>query len=244
MKVSLESARMFRSAYLLPFYLICGVIVSIWIGSLWLNGYFGSYSWRQKLIIEVQTPTGPVVGSTVNEVSFFDDNIIVDGAQIKSSIKGEAVALDLGQGRYLFALLSHSEALDDVAWLAPKILWERDGVVGWDAIAEANSLAAPLTVPQKHYPMFVTFGDISDPASILEVNSQSIATVLGEGFSIRSVTLQRTSERLTHGNVEAVLPWLRSVGESRGSLIPPPFNGAPTRIQLVSPSDFSRQLFK
>lgn len=208
-------ADILKSRYLLPFYLICGFGISVWLLSLWLSGYFGSYSWRQKLTIEVETPAGPVSGSAVTAVSFFDDNIMVDGAQIHTSIKGEAVMLDLGQGRYLFAPLSHSGASGYIAWLAPKIIFERDKVGGWDAIARANSLTSPLVVPPKHYPMFVTFGNINDPKSVKEVKPDDLTSTFGPGHSIKSITLEITDEAVTEGKVEKVLGWLQEYFDKR-----------------------------
>ncbi len=237
-------ADILKSRYLLPFYLICGFAISVGLLNLWLNGYFGSYSWRQKLTIEVETPAGPVTGSAVTAVRFFDDNIMVDGAQIKTRIKGEAVSLDLGQGHHLFALLGHSKAPEYIARLAPKILWERDGVGGWDAIAKASSLTSPLVVPPKNYPMFVTFGDIKDPKSVKLVDPGNLAGTFGPGYSLESIALEITEEPVTSGKVESVLGWLSSVGMARGSLIPVSWNETPTRIQLVSPSDFNTELFK
>ncbi|MGB3139826.1 MAG: hypothetical protein WBB16_03420 [Aestuariivirga sp.] len=201
-------ADILRSRYLLPFYLICGFAISVGILNLWLNGYFGSYSWRQKLTIEVETPAGPVTGSAVTAVRFFDDNIMVDGAQIKTRFKGEAVTLDLGRDRYLFALLSHFKAPEYIAWLAPKILWERDGVGGWDAIAKAQSLNTPLAIPPKHYPMLVTFADINDPKSVKLVDPGNLAATFGPGYSLKSIALEITEERVTDGKVENVLAWI------------------------------------
>jgi hypothetical protein len=203
-------ADILKSPYLLPFYLICGFGFSVLLLYLWLSGYFGSYSWRQKLTVEVETPAGPVIGSAVTAVSFFDDNIMVDGAQIHTSIKGEAVVLDLGQGHYLFALLSHSEAPEYIAWLAPKIIFERDKIGGWDAIAEANSLTSPLVVPPKHYPMLVTFGDISDPKSVKEVKPDDLAATFGPGHSLKSITWEITNEAIAEGEVENVVKWTKS----------------------------------
>jgi hypothetical protein len=201
-------ADILKSPYLLPFYLICGFGLSILLIYLWLSGYFGSYSWRQKLTIEVETSSGPVIGSAVTAVRFFDDNIMVDGAQIKTSIKGEAVVLELGQGRYLFALLSHSEAPEYIGSLAPQIIFERDKIGGWDAIAKAHSLRSPLVVPPKHYPMFVTFGDINDPASVERVNPANLEASFGRGYQLNSITLEITREGVSEDLVVNLLSWL------------------------------------
>lgn len=63
-----------------------------------------------------------------------------------------------------------------------------------------------------------------------------------------SVTLEITRDAVTEGRVEEVLPWLGKVGRERATLIPdPPLLSTDLtnpEIQLLSPNEFSTELYK
>ena len=70
---------------------------------------FRSWSWHQKLTVTVETPDGPRSGSAVSAAWFQMtpkwSGVGDSAGASNSSLSGEAVVVDLGQGRYLFALL-------------------------------------------------------------------------------------------------------------------------------------------
>jgi hypothetical protein len=63
-------------------------------------------------------------------------------------------------------------------------------------------------VPPNAYPLLVTFTDINDPKSVLEVKPDNLAASFGVGYSLKSITLEITDEPVTEGKVEGVLGWL------------------------------------
>jgi hypothetical protein len=220
------------------------VAVFLVLSSLGLSGC-GTYDWHQKLTIEVETPDGVKSGSAVTEVSWWENRFFKDGAVLQSKIEGEAVVVDLGNGRYLFALLSHAGDSGYMAGLAPRIVVDRDKLV-WslEAITRAKALSGRLEVPSKHFPMLVTFTDINDPKSVKEVDPVNLGTTFGVGYSLKSVTLEITDEAVTEGKIENVMSWLEVVGRERGSLIP--FSGTPSTeaIRHVGSDNFSTELYK
>jgi hypothetical protein len=57
----------------------------------------------------------------------------------------------------------------------------------------------------------VTFGNISDPTSVQQVDPDDLAATFGAGYALRAVTLEITGEPVTIGVVEGVLGWLHDV---------------------------------
>ena len=70
-----------------------------------------TYSWRQKLTLEVDTPTGLVTGAAVVQVwvTYFSDARANFGTEVTHEMRGEATVVEVLPGRYLFALLKDSE---------------------------------------------------------------------------------------------------------------------------------------
>lgn len=66
------------------------------------NPFPKTWEWNQKLTIEVITPDGVKSGSAVTHVRWQEENSV---GNYPSSYYGEATVVDLGNGRYLFALL-------------------------------------------------------------------------------------------------------------------------------------------
>lgn len=62
-------------------------------------------------------------------------------------------------------------------------------------------------VPRKHYPLLVTFDDISDPASVRRISPGDLAASFGPGFRLNAITLSITDEPVTEGRVKDVLGW-------------------------------------
>jgi hypothetical protein len=116
--------------------------------------------------------------------------------------------VDLGQGRYLFALISGAEQRGRLlcsVTLAAKAAQQEQDVAVYDQLeASARRAAARL-----HRPLLVTFADINDPASVQRVDPDDLAASFGPGYALTTITLAITDEPVTKGRVEAVLPCLK-----------------------------------
>lgn len=83
--------------------------IALWLGIAafalgivaWHN-YPQTWSWNQKLTLVVSTPDGERSGSAVTKIVWQERNSV---GNFPGSYKGEATVVDLGNGRYLFALL-------------------------------------------------------------------------------------------------------------------------------------------
>ena len=174
--------------------------------------------YRYRLTVEVETPEGLKTGSSVIQVEQALGGAASAGGQIYYRVRGEAVAVDLPGGRTLFALLRSD---NDIEWsarvvqmLAPKIKgepWKQsfDNVLLVKGSIEVPRMwPANVTLPERSaYPMMVTFGDLADPTSVTEVDSDDLAATFGESFRVKRITVELTDDPVTTG-IETRLIWL------------------------------------
>lgn len=219
-----------RSAIVMPAFLLasCGMFADVW-------------EWNQKLTVEVLVDGKVVSGSAVSHVWWQEANAL---GVYPSGYKGEATVVDLGQRGQLFALIG-----EETKFIAQHTL---HGDLGYGRGEYERLLPAIVRfrstkdVPRDHYPLLVTFTNLSDPTTLRKVDPEDLASVFGSGVSLRGITLEVTDEQVTEGVVEKYLPWLETVGRSRATLLPnpPKFLKDESDIQRVSSGNFSTELFK
>ena len=173
--------------------------------------------YRYRLTVEVETPEGVKTGSSVIEVQQSVGRTTMGGfnQRIFYKTRGEAVAVDLPDGRTLYALLrsggdvewavrvipflspdaGDDNPLDDVLLLKGKKELPRK----WSAVGPLNNASA--------YPMMVTFGDEADPTSVVQVDPDDLAATFGEGVKLKRITAELTDDPVTTG-IEARLGWM------------------------------------
>jgi hypothetical protein len=188
------------------------IALMIFLALVWL-AYAGfrkvmpaSVSINQRLSITVATPDGPRTGSAVTRLKAVPPSIIGGPTYSGGSwLRGEAVVVDLGQGRYLFALLGRPGAMASGLW--------RDDETLVAMIRRLRRHPPPAAeVPLDLMPMLVTFGDVSDPNTVTRVDPQDLAASFGPGVALSAVTLEVTRDPVTEGVVEGVLGWLEAIG--------------------------------
>jgi hypothetical protein len=193
-------------------------------------------SWHQKLTVIIDTPRGEVRGSSVTRVENVTSKgtlVLPEARGTRSYWTGEAVAVEVTPGKWLFALLEGEGGADAGHWvyaaydlnaaLAP------NGYPSYEAAMaklRAQPMNVPVPLPTDGLPVMVTFGDINDPASVQRVDPADLAASFGRGVSLKAVTLETTDEPVTEGRVAAVLGWLG------------PYPEAPL-LPMISPTDFS-----
>jgi hypothetical protein len=167
--------------------------------------------YRYRLTVEVETPEGLRTGSSVIQVASHvaSEYALRPGALI-TQVTGEAVAVDLPDGKVLFALLTKpgsEEGANRYAFdaLIPKP-WQ-----GWEeyvrdvyALVERHDVG---TLPPTAYPMLVTFGDIHDPKSVHQVDPSNLAASFGQGVRLRRIVVQMTDNPVT-ASIGRRLVWL------------------------------------
>ena len=158
---------------------------------------------RYRLTVEVETPEGVNTGSSVLEDAFNPGNSYEFSGSRRTY--GEAPTVDLGGGRYLFALLADPtykrsmQAMISGMFDYPEYPSPVKSIKLVDRFAEANDSKPLIVIKPEDYPMLVTFGDINDPKSVREVNAGIVRRI--------TVQVVDEDEPLTTG-IEERLRWL------------------------------------
>ncbi len=162
--------------------------------------------YRYRLTVEVDTPEGLRTGSSVIEVeqSLGGAGGSPANSQIYRRIRGEAVAVDLSDGRTLFALLRSESDIEWAETIVSRVAPKGGGSASKPRFDNALRLKGETELPRTFpayawiekrsaYPMLVTFGDLSDPTSVALVEPDNLAASFGEGVSLK--THHRAADR-------------------------------------------------
>jgi hypothetical protein len=143
---------------------------------------------KYRLTVEVTTPDGIKTGAGVLAV-VPDRNYNRSG---RTTMRGEAVFVDLGRGKNLVALLAHQQGakldLDDINYLALRAYSAARGSrVSFKDMSRQTGI---VPVQGELIPVLVSFGDLNDPASARLVDSGHSEVVLGDGYAIRGFSAE------------------------------------------------------
>jgi hypothetical protein len=206
-----------------------------------------SLSYRYKLTIEVETPGGLRTAYRVIEVQFYGTMKgfeALSGGSVKA--RGQAVALDLPNGKTLFVLLSSATSADWAGYVHRRQFPKQS--IDFPSAAEySKALMSDRTVfpverwvempndsKRDDYPMLVTFKDANDPATVQLVDPDDLAASFGAGYRLRGLTVQVTDEAVTTG-IEKMLPWWKSYLDSH-------FDGSSPAIEDLTTNSLSARL--
>lgn len=214
---------------------------------------------RYKVTVEVDDNGMQRTGSSVMSFALSKPTVALV-SPYNAKFRGEAVAVDLGNGRTLFALLvdeqgdgggiqmlperlfrdlsSGSERVRNIKDIASNEGLVRDVPRFWPAISDSRE-------PMVQYPLLVRFRSPDQPESIEAVAPDALEQAFGPGVRLKRITAEITDAPVTDG-IKRRLPWLAEVGRVRGTLIPNPprFLKDSTPVQRVNPGDFTTELYK
>ncbi|WP_341713052.1 hypothetical protein [Erythrobacter sp.] len=185
-------------------------------------------TYRYRMTVEVETPDGLRTGSSVIEVETARSGGIPNYGSVQNRYRGEAVAVDLGDAGVLFALLRSKQRVDwagNIMFLVapPGVSADGDRFRGryQNMLAMRREVSLPQFYKTSHterrstgIPMLVTFEDLSDPTTIIEVDPDNLAATFGDGYSLKRVAVQMTNEPVTVGIVNR-LGWLDNLAAYR-----------------------------
>jgi hypothetical protein len=180
-----------------------------------------TYSWRYKITVEIDTPEGIKTGSSVREatVLFIPTGNTHPNAQkynSYTSMKGEAVIIDLGERGKVFAVQNSGD------YGLPFEVFEGPPGRTLEGAKFYGELKAKGELGRDHYPMFVMFKDMNDPLSVQLVyksetrgfGKNAVHTVhdnfediYGPGFKLQRVLIEMTDEGLVY-KIKEILPWI------------------------------------
>lgn len=191
---------------------------------LMLAGCGASYHLKYRFRIVVRVNGALREGSSVIHTNTADLRGSCCGRSFVGKYKGEAPAVDLGNGRWLFALLrrvvyhSSGAGMDEFysTDMPNRVLGRRFPEVLAAADTDLDSVPALLRtvrtvedevdlLPQD-YPTFVTFGDLNNPDTVEIVRPEQMGDRLG--VDLVRCSIQLTDDRITR-RLYSVLPWLK-----------------------------------
>ncbi len=142
------------------------------------------FRWHQKITVTVETPSGPVSGHAVQSLEVVKALKGYAGQPPGSAteLRGEAVAVEVGPGRWLFLLLEGTDV-----WLLPSLVRPGLGEYAGYGVRTIEVLRAVgelptgtvLPIPPEGMPRMVTFGDVADPTSVRLVDPQDLDATFG-----------------------------------------------------------------
>jgi hypothetical protein len=170
---------------------------------------------KYRLTVEVDTPEG--IKSASGVLAVHPDRGY--SRRGHTTTKGDAVFVDLGQGKNLVALLAHIDGtldLDGINYVALRAYKASGRNVSFN---EMNRMTGAVPVTGALIPVLVTFAVLGDPASARAVPPDDLAAVLGKGFRLHGFAAEVVPNGLwpldfggafggpvTRG-IEAKLPW-------------------------------------
>lgn len=199
-------------------------------------------SYRYRMTVDVDTPAGPRSGSGVIEIQ----PRLKGEHAADMAVDGEAVPVDLPNGRTVYALLQSRLSVDWAAWI---VLWlVRTPAMGDATMAEVVRMVAatraPLMLPRNFpagagYPLigedarptFVAFDDERRPETIRFIHPHDMSS----GMKLRRIVFQVTDDPVTR-RITDRLPWLAS---QRGSLKPSSMDAPLTDRELGNITDMA-----
>ena len=183
---------------------------------------------KYRLTVEVETPEGRKSASGV--LAVHPDRSYTRRGQTRTL--GDAVFVDLGQGRNLVALLAHLDnnklVLDDMNYVALRAYGAATGKRV--PFSEMSRQTGTVPVKGELIPLLISFADPDRPGTARLVAPGNAEAVLGPGSRIQGISAEvvpngywpldfggALGEPVTRG-IEARLPWLREKGGAATAL--------------------------
>lgn len=190
---------------------------------------YPTYTARYRITLEVEDNGKARAGSSVIETSATPQPKILPEVQAKVRVSGQAVVIDLGEGRKLFALLR----LDDERKKKNETFVELAADVfdpesyGWSRWIEVSKMRGTKDLTNAEIPLLVRFRDLEDPMTVERVDPGDLSAHFGPGVYLKRATLELvdpgfwplnwmglSGTPLTTG-IDDVLPWLNNLDAYR-----------------------------
>jgi hypothetical protein len=203
---------------------------------------------KYRLTLEVETPEGRKTASGVMAVH--PDRSYTRRGQTRTL--GDAVFVDLGQGKNLVALLAHVDknlVLDDMNYVAFRAYMEAAGKRV--PFSEMSRLTGTVPVKGALVPVLIAFADTANPGTARVVTPDDAEAVLGKGYRLQGISAEVVpngywpldfggvlGEPVTRG-IQAKLPWLNGAGDSAAKALRAA--GLPGIDGIDAPEAFTRK---
>ena len=207
---------------------------------------------RYRLTLEAEVDGAPKSGSGVIEVTYSKNNDPISQAEFSIDVRGEAVVLDLGPRRVLFALLKgDTDSRSGADYIVLRAFNLPGGALPspvTSGLQQVRQLSGKRELPLTSLPLLVRFGDINDPKTVERVHPQNLTESFGPGAKLVRSTLEIvpagvwplnslgiTGEPITTG-IQGRLGWLKRIG---GGYLDGTFaGGGPALSNVLSGANF------
>jgi len=175
-------------------------------GVAWWKIAYPTFSYRVRFVVEIDVDGATKVGSSVIEVRGKKQPTFGNAPPILYLVYGDAVFVDLGQGRNVIATFAFGpNANDDIFdTLAPRLFRMSAEQIALTLSGTDEKVELPLDL----IPALVTFEDLNNPRTARVVAPNDFPAVFGAGIRFRRAFIQITSAPVSR-DIEAKLPWLR-----------------------------------
>jgi hypothetical protein len=183
---------------------------------------------KYRLTVEVETPEGRKSASGVMAVH--PDRSYTRRGQTRTL--GDAIFVDLGQGKNLVTLLAHVDknlVLDDMNYVALRAYLAATGKRV--PFSEMSRLTGVVPVKGELIPVLVSFADQAMPGTARVVLPDDAEAVLGKGYRLQGISVEvvpngywpldfggALGEAVTRG-IQAKLPWLNGADDSAATAL-------------------------
>lgn len=216
-----------------------GILLAIMVGivALW-EWRFPSVTVRYRLSLHAEVDGRPASGSGVIEVVYgtripwltnYSGGITID-------IRGEAVALDLGERGIMFALLKEGKHdRSGPEYTVPLNFAVSSGGIGTEDFARIRDLGGQRNILLDRLPLLVRFRDLNDPTTAEVVDPLDLAASFGPGARLVRATLEIVSSGTWPFTSLGWPPSLAGVPVTRG---------IEERLPLMKQLDEERKVFR
>jgi hypothetical protein len=196
--------------------LLGGLVVCIAVFVAVYRAKYPTYTYRYRMTVTVEVDGEPRSGSSVIEVNvrknsspMFEKRVLLE------SVQGEAAFVPVRGGLDLVALLASGSYGEDVDYPTRVV----PGVFELDTFDERvrdrlPGLRGRRELSGKWLPTLVQVSDPNDSATLRVIRPDEFDQVFGPGVRWRGVTIDMTTDAVTHG-IEERLPFLIKERENR-----------------------------
>ena len=200
------------------------IIAVVAIAALLFGGwvYIARPDHKYRLTFVVETPQGIVSASNVMTV--YLDNFSIGPIGGGVGMKGDAIFIDLGEGRNIIAILAHGRDGSDVNGMS-HLAMNAFAAAGQKVIfKDVKKLSGKVFVWGSLVPTLVSFTDLNDPKTARVVYPGYIEGTFGKGYRLKEVSLEMlpvgmwpfdfggmVGEPVTR-KIETKLPWWNKPG--------------------------------
>jgi len=208
------------------------IVVLIGGAVAWWKINYPTYVYRYRMTVEVEVNGKVHSGSSVIEVSISNQPQFGSAPPYVPHVRGEAIFVDLGEGRNVIALLAAGRVAANVNYpdqIVPALF-----DVPFENWATLGGMRGTKEMPISKLPTFVTFANLNDLKTVRFVNLGEFQQIFGSAAHVPRVWIEMTDEPVTRG-IQQKLPWLPHPRYLSGN-----FACAPSEPHCLHGGHFSR----